>query len=452
MHKFLLITFALIVVPISVSAAFNDVTLTTDVVINIAGINLNVSGSSAVVESITVNASDFSFVLQSGSSIQVTSTDRKVLSTDAAGQYIDANTCTASESALKHSSSVAGSVTITVTPQSATCTVATSVSSGGGSVYIAGMLDKPTGPFSISVNSGAAITKTSEVKLEMKAGSNIKRMAISSHKADLSDAGIVDYQPIATWDLCSKFAGSTKYPASECGEGLYTVYVRFYTSSGQPSAIFSDTVEYKISGVSTLPASAGTQSVAAAFLRTLRLGSVGDDVKLLQKLLNANGIIVANTGQGSPGNEGNYFGILTEKAVQKFQSAHNIAFAGGQGYGRVGPKTRAKLNEVSSQARLPADPPPVSVTQSFSLTRTLSLGSIGKDVKALQQFLNSSQNTRIAETGVGSHGNETEYFGTATERAVKKFQIIHNLAASGDSGYGYVGPKTRAKLKELFGN
>ncbi len=44
-----------------------------------------------------------------------------------------------------------------------------------------------------------------------------------------------------------------------------------------------------------------------------------------------------------------YFGFLTQKAVQRFQTKYGIVNSGTPsttGYGRVGPKTRAKLNEV----------------------------------------------------------------------------------------------------------
>lgn len=123
MRRVLLLTLILFVaLPGTAIAAFDDVTLTTDVVINVAGIDLNVSGSSAVVESITVNASDFSFTLQSGSSIQVTSPDRRELSTDASSQYVSVNVCDSSQSILKHESSAGGSVVVTVTPQASVCT------------------------------------------------------------------------------------------------------------------------------------------------------------------------------------------------------------------------------------------------------------------------------------------------------------------------------------------
>ena len=86
-----------------------------------------------------------------------------------------------------------------------------------------------------------------------------------------------------------------------------------------------------------------------------------------------------------------------------------------------------------------------------SITRGLSAGSKGADVKKLQQLLNSDMDTRVAASGAGSPGNESEYFGSLTAKAVQKFQVKYKLAGPGDAGYGFVGPKTRAKLTEIFG-
>ena len=41
-----------------------------------------------------------------------------------------------------------------------------------------------------------------------------------------------------------------------------------------------------------------------------------------------------------------YFGPATLAAVKKFQVKYGIASSGNPGYGLVGPKTRAKLNEL----------------------------------------------------------------------------------------------------------
>ena len=170
---------------------------------------------------------------------------------------------------------------------------------------------------------------------------------------------------------------------------------------------------------------------------------------------------IAASGAGSPGQETNYFGSATKKAVQKFQVKYGIASSGDEkttGFGLVGPKTMAKLQEVFSQPAAPtptaptvAQPSPVAVSVSPVFTKGLEKGMSGSDVKRLQQLLNSDSDTKIAESGIGSFGNETEYFGSLTEKAVQKFQTKYNIAKSGDSGYGYVGPKTRAKLNEVFG-
>ncbi|MDP2676969.1 MAG: hypothetical protein Q8O83_04795, partial [bacterium] len=46
---------------------------------------------------------------------------------------------------------------------------------------------------------------------------------------------------------------------------------------------------------------------------------------------------------------------------------------------------------------------------------------------------------------------ETNFFGSLTEKAVQKFQKKYGVALEGDPGFGFVGPKTRVKLQEVFG-
>ena len=53
----------------------------------------------------------------------------------------------------------------------------------------------------------------------------------------------------------------------------------------------------------------------------------------------------------------------------------------------------------------------------YTWTRDLSTGDKGADVMKLQQFLNSDADTRVAATGVGSMGMESETFGPATAAA-----------------------------------
>ena len=88
-------------------------------------------------------------------------------------------------------------------------------------------------------------------------------------------------------------------------------------------------------------------TVATQFTRSLSLGTYGEDVRELQQLMNQDPETqIATSGEGSPGNETTYYGLLTEEAVKKFQDKHNIVTPESSGYGWFGPLTAAKLIEV----------------------------------------------------------------------------------------------------------
>lgn len=86
-------------------------------------------------------------------------------------------------------------------------------------------------------------------------------------------------------------------------------------------------------------------------------------------------------------------------------------------------------------------------------TENLSLGSSGAQVTALQRVLNQDPDTRVAATGPGSLGQETNYFGQLTKAAVVRFQEKHSseilTPAELTKGTGRVGSYTRAKLNVL---
>mgnify|MGYP002620763504 CR=1 FL=1 len=89
----------------------------------------------------------------------------------------------------------------------------------------------------------------------------------------------------------------------------------------------------------------------------------------------------------------------------------------------------------------------------YTWTRSLNMGASGADVKALQQFLNADPETRVAASGVGSAGMETEYYGALTGAAVAKFQTKYRAEILTPLGLvnatTYFGPSTMAQANQL---
>ena len=120
-------------------AAYNDVSLTTSVVLSVNSITLNVSGSQATIQSIVVNPTNFVVTIRSGSKFQVTAPNLNSLSANT-GQGQSVNTCNGTESVLGYDlTGTTDTVAVTVTPSTDLCadaTVAASASSrsdaGGG--------------------------------------------------------------------------------------------------------------------------------------------------------------------------------------------------------------------------------------------------------------------------------------------------------------------------------
>ena len=153
---------------------------------------------------------------------------------------------------------------------------------------------------------------------------------------------------------------------------------------------------------------------------TLRRGDSGDDVRVLQEQL-ATAAYFSGPATGT-------FGLATEDAVRRFQSAHFLAASG-----IAGPTTRSALNNFISHNGSHGG----NATASSHLTNpdrdTLHLGDRGDDVRVLQEQLRAAGLFNTDPTG---------NFGPVTEDGVRRFQADNFLAAS-----GIAGPTTRRKLQ-----
>jgi len=360
------------------------------------------------VDSITVDSGSFDVVL-SNSALIVTSPDRYTINTSPS--TYSKFECGSSESTLTLERSVSESTaTVTVTPTTTVCSGGGGGSGGGGSSGGGGGGSAADAFTSTAV---VAVTPAAVVVAPVATG--------ASSNAELSS-------------LINLFIALGIIPESKADAARAAL-----SSQGVSSA-----------------------AVSATFSRGIGNGAKGEDVKRLQVLLNSDtDTKVSASGAGSPGSETETFGPATESAVKKFQEKYGIAGPGSEGFGFVGPKTRAKLEEVFGSTAVPAATPATPAAPaasaagvSASFTSALSKGSENADVMRLQKLLNSDPDTRVSSSGVGSSGSETNFFGTGTENAVKKFQTKYGIVSSGTpatTGYGAVGPATRAKLLEVFG-
>lgn len=146
-----------------------------------------------------------------------------------------------------------------------------------------------------------------------------------------------------------------------------------------------------------------TNIQAQSSLKNLRLGSQGNDVKLLQELLNSYGYSLKVDGD---------FGIRTDAAVKQFQKSRGLVADG-----IVGAKTWNAL--------LPQQP---------TSYPTLRRGSTGYYVTFLQERLNLFGYMVIID-GI---------FGAKTETTVKNFQKDRGLLVD-----GIVGSKTWTALSQI---
>lgn len=148
--------------------------------------------------------------------------------------------------------------------------------------------------------------------------------------------------------------------------------------------------------------------------QTLKQGITHQDVQELQSLLK-------NKGFFNYHETTTYFGPVTRKAVMDFQRENGLVVDG-----IVGKNTYSKLLEKSYQELPSPTKPSVSESKqpvSTQPEKVLKLNSTGKEVKLLQEDLKL--------LGFFTFYKTTEFYGTITTEAVRKFQISQKLKVTG---------------------
>ncbi len=184
---------------------------------------------------------------------------------------------------------------------------------------IFGQSDPKRLPFSI--NQGASTTSIQSVILYFQV-KNVAWMAISENK-NFASASFVPFKNEYAWKLSNGF-------------GTKTVYARLRSSAGGTIDL-SDSIVYesKISAPPSVPKLSSIENKSSViFSRFLKKGMTGEDVRALQSILQTLGFMEKAVTT-------NFYGMLTEQAVKKFQKSQGI-----DSVGYVGPATRKALNAI----------------------------------------------------------------------------------------------------------
>ena len=153
---------------------------------------------------------------------------------------------------------------------------------------------------------------------------------------------------------------------------------------------------------------AGSSSAPkASGLVGVKIGSRGKAVETVQLTLMNAGFTVVGGADG-------IFGVLTSNALRSFQNANGLKVTGV-----VNAATSDVLILVGTGSSKSADPDPSASSPLLGLR----YGSIGADVKALQQSLIAA--------GLNLRGGADGVFGTATLAAVKEYQTSRGLSVTG---------------------
>jgi hypothetical protein len=175
--------------------------------------------------------------------------------------------------------------------------------------------------------------------------------------------------------------------------------------------------------------------VAQSYLQSLTPGDTEAIIQRLQASLTSpimlNGFSFASSSAGTSTNQAVIITLLVQFSV--LQQQINAILASST--------ATTTLSATTTEGLLQEFPEP-TLSVCPAITRLLQFGMTGADVSGLQSFL-------ITE-GLLTNDSATGFFGKLTEAAVQAWQKTKEIVTEGDpatTGFGAVGPKTRAALQ-----
>lgn len=382
MNKFLLsfigfILAGIIVLPCSVFAAHDDVTLTADTSIYLTGsaITLTMKSGSEVAD-FTVKSTTLDFSMENGSTVTITSADKKILKNNLNAP----TTCGTSESSVTIASGSTQSVSVDIgDPCSTGAAVITTGGGGGGGSTETTAVPAP----SVSGVQALSIATSSATVSWQTSGDSYTWLVWGKDTGYGSEKKVTSYAKAHSVVLTGLTEGtiyhyqiktrSTTGSTASQADRLFATLNPDGTSPALPTETQTTTVTTATTQLSAKPVSQmtitelkaeiakiavlitqlqsqllevfGTASATGNQLtKNLQFGDKGTEVTLLQVWLAKDPSVYPE------GKVTAYFGALTKQAVIKFQEKYKseVLTPGGlkAGTGFVGAATRAKLNAL----------------------------------------------------------------------------------------------------------
>lgn len=309
---------SMVTIPATSSAAYNDVTLTTDTIITVGGVNLNVSGSSVVVESIIVSTNSFDVTLLTSSSFAVSSADKKGFTISTSGAAVTSTVvCDTSSSTLTLAPSGTAIVTVSL---DASCVPSSAVSAVMPITIVNGSIGlfAPVAPSTASTTLSQPQLPPSPYTRSLSVGES--GADVEALQTFLEDRGfLVMPQGVAK----GYFGALTKQ-----------ALIKYQRSVGiDPIGILGPATRRQIKKETNTTPTASPQPLTFPYTRSLSVGKSGADVSALQTFLENKGFLVMPNGVAK-----GYFGDLTKQALIRYQMSVGIS-----PIGIFGPLTRKQV-------------------------------------------------------------------------------------------------------------